>query len=137
MFRFDRKLALGLWQGFKMNKKFSKATIINKALEWTSDGSLLPAQHIITLHYQNRSQPFCPATLIICVKPIKKQIKFWRARIISHDFEAFPKGTRHLIAADFYHQIYCNKRIDPLPTMTITKDAKFLDEHHRNYEIHP
>lgn len=112
-----------------MNKKFSKATIINKALEWTSDGSLLPAQHIITFHYQNRSQSFCLATLIICAKPIKKQIRFWRAKIISHDFEAFPKGTRHLIATDFYHQIYCSKRIDPLPTMTITKDAKFLDEH--------
>ena len=37
-----------------MNKKFVDTIIINKALEWVSDGCLLPAQHNISLHYQNR-----------------------------------------------------------------------------------
>ena len=48
---FGRKVALGLIQGFKMNKKYADAIIISKAPVWVSNGSLLPAQHNISLHY--------------------------------------------------------------------------------------
>ena len=115
-----------------MNKKFVNAIIISKTLEWIFYGSLLPAQHNISLHYQNRrstllSYPFDHTDP--CPKPIKNQIKYWRATIISSDFEAFPKSMGYLIAADSFHQIFCNKKIDHLPIKSITKDIKLLDEH--------
>ena len=46
-----------------MNKKFVDTIIINKALEWVSDGCLLPVQHNISLHYQN-SRPTLLSTFL-------------------------------------------------------------------------
>ena len=92
-----------------MNKKFVDAIIISKALEWISDGSFLPAQHYISLHYQNMRPILfsCPLEQPdICVEPLIKQIKHWRARIISRDFEAYPKNMGYLIVVDFLHQIF-------------------------------
>ncbi|RVW24695.1 Enzymatic polyprotein [Vitis vinifera] len=131
-FKFGRKIALGLTQGFKMNKKFADAIIISKAPEWVSSGKLIPAQHIVSLHYQNRRPTRLSYPLLfsdICVEPIIKQIKHWRARTICRDFEAFPGNMGHLIAADSCHQIFCGKKLDPLPALTITEDIKLLDEH--------
>ena len=88
---FGRKLVLSLMQGFKMNKKSTEAIIISKAPEWISNGCLLPAQLNISLHYQNRRPTLLSCLLDhtdLCVEPIKNQIKYWRARIISYDFEA-------------------------------------------------
>ena len=88
---FGRKLVLSLMQGFKMNKKSAEAIIISKAPEWISNGCLLPAQHNISLHYQNRRPTLLSCLLDhtdLCAEPIKNQIKYWRARIISYDFEA-------------------------------------------------
>ena len=53
-------MALGLAQGFKMNKKFTDAIIISKAPEWVSNGSLLATQHIVSFHYQNRRPTILP-----------------------------------------------------------------------------
>ena len=39
----------------------------------------------------------------------------------------------HLIAADSCHQIFCGKKLDPLPAMTITEDIKLLNEHRKDY----
>ena len=64
-----------------MNKKFVDAIIISKALEWISDGSFLPAQHYISLHYQNMRPILlsCPLEQPdICVEPLIKKIKHWR-----------------------------------------------------------
>ena len=76
--QFGRKIALCLTQGFKINKKFADAIIINKTPEWISNGSLILAQYIVSFHYQNRiptwlSYPlqFCD----ICVEPIINQVK--------------------------------------------------------------
>ena len=119
-----------------MNKKFANAIIINKAPEWISNGSLLTAQHYISLHYQNKRPTILPCPLEqpdICAKPLIKQIKHWRARIISRDFEAYPKNMGYLIAANSLHQIFCSKRIDPLPTKSTTKDIQLLMEHRSDY----
>ena len=62
-----------------------------------------------------------------------KQIKHWRAKIISRDFEAYPKNMGYLIAADSLHQIFCSKRIDHLPTKSITNDMQLLMEHSTDY----
>ncbi|RVW24955.1 Enzymatic polyprotein [Vitis vinifera] len=51
---FGRKVNLSLTQGFKLNKKFADAIFISKAPEWISRGKILPAQHYVNLHYQNR-----------------------------------------------------------------------------------
>ena len=131
-------MALGLIQGFKMNKKFVDAIIISKAPEWVSDGSLLPTQHNISFHYQNRRPTLlsCPLEFVdICVEPLINQIKHWRARIISKDFEAYLKNMGYLIAADFFHQIFYNNRIDPLPTKSATEYVKLLEEHRRDYVL--
>ena len=49
--KFGRKITLGLTHGFKTNKKFTDAIIISKTPEWISNGNLLPAQYIVSLHY--------------------------------------------------------------------------------------
>lgn len=69
----------------------------------------------------------------LCEEPIKNQIKFWRTRIISRDFEPFPKNWGHLIVVDDYQQIFCNKKIDPLLFKTITEETNLLDEYRREY----
>ena len=134
--KFGRKIALGLTHGFKMNKKFVDAIIISKTPEWISNGNLLPAQYIVSLHYQNRRPTLlsCPLQFIdICVEPLTNQIKHWRARIISRDFEAYPKNMGYLIATDPIHQIFCSKRMDPLPTKSVIENVKLLDEHRKDY----
>ena len=118
-------------QGFKMNKKFVDAIIISEASEWISDGSLLPAQHYISLYYQNRrpnllSYPFEQPD--ICVEPLINRMKNWRARIISRDFEAYPKNMGYLIVADPFHKIFCSKRIDHLPTKSDIEEIQLLME---------
>ena len=136
---FERKINLGLIQGFKMNKKFADTIIINKALEWISNSSLLLAQHYVPLHYQNMRPTLlsCPLEQPnICVEPLINQIKHWKARIISRDFEAYPKNMGYLISADSLHQIFCSKRIDPLPSKSIVEDTQLLMEH-RSYYILP
>ncbi|XP_034679184.1 uncharacterized protein LOC117909308 isoform X1 [Vitis riparia] len=136
--QFGRKIALGLTQGFKMNKKFVDAFIISKAPEWVSCGRLIPAQHIIYLHYHNRRPTRLSFSLQfsdICVEPIIKQINHWRAKIISRDFEAYPKNMGYLIAAYSCHQIFCSKKLDPLPTKSITGEVKLLEEHRKDYTL--
>ena len=133
---FGRKINLGLIQGFKMNKKFADVIIISKALEWISNSSLLLAQHYLSLHHQNMRPTLlsCPLEQPnICVEPLIKQIKHWRARIISRDFEAYPKNMGYFISEDSLHQIFCSKRIDPLPSKSITEDTQLLMEHRSNY----
>ena len=103
-----------------MNKKFADAFIISKAPEWVSCGRLILAQHIVSLHYQNRRPTWLSFPLQffdICVEPIIKQINHWRAKIISRDFEAYPKNMGYLIAAYSCHQIFCSKKLDPLPSL--------------------
>ena len=120
-----------------MNKKFVDAIIISKALEWVSNGNLTPAQHIVSLHYQNRrlTRLSYPLQFFdICVEPIFNQIKHSRARIISRDFKAYPKNMDYLIVADHFHQI-CSKKMDLLPTKSITKDIKLLEEHRKDYTL--
>ena len=127
---------MGLIQGFKMNKKFVDAIIISKAPKWISDGSLLPAQHYISLHYQNRRPTLLSYPLEqsdIYAEPLIKQIKHWRARIISRDFLAYPKNMGYIIAINSLHKIFCSKRIDPLPTKSTTKDMQLLMEHRSDY----
>ena len=114
--QFGIKIALGLTQGFKMNKKFADAIIISKAPEWVSSGKLVPAQHIVSLYYQNRRPTQLSYPLLfsnICAEPITKQIKHWRARIISRDFEAFPRNMGYLITVDSCHQIFLWQEIGP------------------------
>ena len=135
MTNFGRKLAFKLVQGFKLSKNFADVIIINKAPVWISDGCLLPAQHNISLHYYNR-RPTLLSWLLdhidFCVEPIKNQIMYWKARIISYDFEAYPKNMGYLIATDSFHQIFYNKKIDPVLTKSITEDIKLLDEYRRD-----
>ncbi|RVW24587.1 Enzymatic polyprotein [Vitis vinifera] len=103
---FGRKVNLSLTQGFKLNKKFDDAIFISKAPEWISRGNVIPAQHYVNIHYQNRRPTLRSSPLVqsdICGEPIIKQIKHWRARVISRDFEAYPKNMGHLIAADSLH----------------------------------
>lgn len=122
---FGRRVALGLIQGFKMNKKFANTIIISKAPDWISDGSLLPTQYYISFHYQNKKPTLLSYPLEqpdIYVEPLIKQIKRWRARIISRDFEAYLKNSGYLIVVDSFHKIFYSKRIDPLPTKSVTKD---------------
>ena len=119
-----------------MNKKFVDTIIIDKAPEWVSDGSFLPIQHNISFYYQNRRPTLlsCPLEHSdICVEPLINQIRYWRARIINRDFEAFPKNMGYLIAAYPFHQIFCSKRIDPLPTKSVTEDVKLLEKHRKDY----
>ena len=135
---FGRKIALGLTQGFKMNKKFVDAIIINKATEWVSIGSLIPAQHIVSFHYQNKRPTWLSYPLQfsdICVEPIINQIKHWRARIISKDFEAYLKNMGYLIAANPFHQILYSKKLVPLPTKSIIADIKLLEKHPKDYTL--
>ena len=108
-----------------MNKKFADTIIISKAPEWILDGSLLPTQHYISFYYQNKRPTLLSNPLEqsdICAEPLIKQIKHWRARIISTDFEAYPKNMSYLIVVDSSHQIFCSKRIDPLLTKPATED---------------
>ena len=116
----------------KINKNFAEAIIISKAPEWVPNGKLIPTQHIVSLHYQNRRPTQLSYPLLfsdICGEPIIKQIKHWRARIICKDFEAFPRNMGHLIAADSCHQIFCGKKLNHLPTISITEDIKLLEDH--------
>ena len=79
---FGRKVALGLIQGFKMNKKFVDAIIISKTPKWISDDSLLPAQHYISFYYHNRRPTLlsCPLEQPdICAESLINQIKHWKA----------------------------------------------------------
>ena len=122
----------------KMNKKFADAIIISKAPEWGSSSKLVPAQHIVSLHYQNRRPTQLSYPLLfsdICAEPIIKQIKQLRARIISRDFEAFPRNMGYLIVANSCHQIFCGKRLDPLLTKSFTSDEKILEEHRKDYYL--
>ena len=87
---FGRKMALWFVQGFKSNKKFTDVLIISKAPEWVSVGSLLPTQHNVYFHYQNRRPTLlsCPLEFTdICVEPLINKIRHWRARIISKDLK--------------------------------------------------
>ena len=121
-----------------MNKKFVDAIIINKATEWVSIGSLIPAQHIVSFHYQNKRPTRLSYPLQfsdICVEPIINQIKHWRARIISRDFEAYLKNMGYLIAADPFHQILYSKKLVPLPTKSIIADIKLLEKHPKDYTL--
>ena len=133
---FGRKVNLSLTQGFKLNKKFADAIFISKAPEWISRGNVIPAQHYVNIHYQNRRPTLLSSPLVqsdICGEPIIKQIKHWRARVISRDFEAYPKNMGHLIAADSLHQIFCSKKIDPLPFKSTIQDTQLLMDHRSEY----
>ncbi|RVW13217.1 Enzymatic polyprotein [Vitis vinifera] len=99
-------------------------------------GKILPAQHYVNLHYQNRRPTLLSSPLVqtdICAEPIIKQIKHWKARVISRDFEAYPKNMGHLIAADFLHQIFCSKKIDHLPFKSTIQDTQLLMDHRSEY----
>ena len=75
---FGRKINLSLTQGFKLKKKFADAIFFSKAPEWTSNGNVLPNQHYVNLHYQNRRPTLLFTPLLqneICAEPIIKQIK--------------------------------------------------------------
>ena len=133
---FGRKVNLSLTQGFKLNKKFADAIFISKAPEWISRGNVIPAQHYVNIHYQNRRPTLLSSPLVqsdICGEPIIKQIKHWRARVISRDFEAYPNNMGHLIAADSLHQIFCSKKIDPLPFKSTIQDTQLLMDHRSEY----
>ena len=133
---FGRKINLSLTQGFKLNKKFADAIFFSKAPEWISNGNVLPAQHYVNLHYQNRKPTLLFNPLLkneICAEPIIKQIKHWRARVISRDFEAYPKNMGYVIAADSRHQIFCSKKIDPLPFKSTIQDTQLLMDHRSEY----
>ena len=133
---FGRKVNLSLTQGFKLNKKFADAIFISKAPEWISRGNVIPAQHYVNIHYQNRRPTLLSSPLVqtdICAEPIIKQIKHLRARVISRDFEAYPKNMGHLIAADSLHQIFCSKKIDPLPFKSTIQDTQLLMDHRSEY----
>ena len=133
---FGRKVNLSLTQGFKLNKKFTDAIFISKAPEWISRGNVIPAQHYVNIHYQNRRPTLLSSPLVqsdICGEPIIKQIKHWRARVISRDFEAYPNNMGHLIAADSLHQIFCSKKIDPLPFKSTIQDTQLLMDHRSEY----
>ena len=41
----------------------------------------------------------------------------------------------YLIVADHFYQIFCNKKIDHLPTKSATEDVKLLEEHRKDYVI--
>ena len=130
---FGRKVNLSLTQGFKLNKKFVDAIFISKAPEWISKGNILPAQHY---DYQNRRPTLLSSPLVqtdICAEPIIKQIKHWRARVISRDFEAYPKNMRYLIAADSRHLIFCSKKLGPLPFKSTIQDTQLLMDHRSEY----
>ncbi|KAL6340409.1 hypothetical protein AAG906_006065 [Vitis piasezkii] len=121
--QFGRKINLGLTQGFKMNKKFmpsSSAKLLRHC--FSSLSNRRPTQLSYPLLFSN-----------ICGEPIIKQIKHWRARIICKDFEAFPRNMGHLIAADSCHQIFCSKKLPPLPTKPITEDIKLLENYRKDY----
>ncbi|RVW66292.1 Enzymatic polyprotein [Vitis vinifera] len=108
----------------------------NKAPEWISRGKVLPAQHYVNLHYQNRRPTLLSSPLVqtdICAEPIIKQIKHWRVRVISRDFEAYPKNMGHLIAVDSLHQIFCSKKIDPLPFKSNIQDTQLLMDYRSEY----
>ena len=133
---FGRKINLSLTQGFKLNKKFADAIFISKAPEWISRGKVLPVQHYVNLHNQNRRPTLLTSPLVqtdICAEPIIKQIKHWRARVISRDFEAYQKKMGHLIAADSLHQIFCSKKIDPLPFKSNIQDTQLLMDYRSEY----
>ncbi|KAL6316353.1 hypothetical protein AAG906_017990 [Vitis piasezkii] len=119
---FGRKINLSLTQGFNS--------------EWISNGKVLPAQHYVNIHYQNRKPTLLFTPLLqneICAEPILKQIKHWRARVISRDFEAYPKNMGYLIAADSRHQIFCSKKIDPIPFKSTIQDTQLLMDHRSDY----
>ena len=121
-----------------MNKKFVDTIIISKALEWVSCGRLIPAQHIVSLHYQNRRLTWLSFPLqffYICVEPIIKQINHWKAIIISRDFEVYPKNMGYLIVADSCHRIFYSKKLDHLLTKSITGEVKLLEEHRKDYTL--
>ncbi|KAL6333631.1 hypothetical protein AAG906_028816 [Vitis piasezkii] len=100
---FGRKVNLSLTQGFKLNKKFADAIFISKAPEWISRGNILPAQHYVNLYYQNRRPTLHP--------------------VLSSNRYFLPKNMGHLIAADSLHQIFCSKKIDPLPFKSTIQDT--------------
>ncbi|WJZ91210.1 hypothetical protein VitviT2T_010306 [Vitis vinifera] len=133
---FGRKINLSLTQGFKLKKKFAEAIFFSKAPEWTSNGNVLPAQHYINLHFKNRRPTLLSTPLLqneICAEPIIKQIKHWRARVISRDFEAYPKNMRHLIAADSRHQIFCSKKIDTISFKSTIQNTQLLMDYRSDY----
>ena len=108
---FGRKVNLSLTQGFKLNKKFVDAIFISKAPEWISKGNILPAQHY---DYQNRRPTLLSSPLVqtdICAEPIIKQIKHWRARVISRDFEAYPKNMGRSLLRIPYIRYFAVKRL--------------------------
>ena len=41
----------------------------------------------------------------------------------------------YLIVADPFHQIFCSKKLDPLPTKSVTEDIKLLEEHRKDYTL--
>ena len=41
----------------------------------------------------------------------------------------------YLIAADPFHQIFCSKKLDPLPTKFVTEDVKVLEKHCKDYTL--
>ena len=133
---FGSKINLSLTQGFKLKKKFAEAIFFSKAPEWTSNGNVLPAQHYVNLHFQNRRPTLLFTPLLqneICAEPIIKQIKHWRARVISRDFEAYPKNMRHLIAADSRHQIFCSKKIDSISFKSTIQNTQLLMDYRSDY----
>ncbi|RVW73467.1 hypothetical protein CK203_057925 [Vitis vinifera] len=94
----------------------------------------------INLDFKEEVITLTPETLLeyglvyqlICSDPSQH----WRARVISRDFEAYPKNMRHLIAADSRHQIFCSKKIDSISFKSTIQNTQLLMDYRSDYISH-
>ena len=112
---FGRKLAVCVLNVFIRDFKSVELIIESKPLEWSNDGGVYLAQHLILLKAnQRKHQLFGTESPWPCTKfSLKKQIKHWRSRMISRnlDYEIYSFSNYNIITEDNIQKIISSNNL--------------------------
>ena len=118
---FGIKLAICVLNAFIRDFKLVELIIENKPSEWSNDGGVYPAQHLILFKANQRKYQLFgteipwPYTKF----SIKKQIRHWRSRMIARnlDFEIYSSSNYYLIVEDNIQKIIFTNNFPEVPLL--------------------
>nr|CAN70247.1 hypothetical protein VITISV_021083 [Vitis vinifera] len=137
--KFGRKLAICVLNAFINDFKSVELIIESKPPEWSNDGGVYPAQHLILLKAnQRKHQLFGTEDPWPCTKSsLKKQIRHWRSRIIARDLdsEIYSSSNYNLITEDNIQKIISANNFHEVPLLFQTQFTYLVDKYKKEYVL--
>ena len=136
---FGRKLAVCVLNAFICDFKYVELIIESKPPEWSNDGGVYLAQHLILLKVNHRKhQLFGTEILWPCTKvSLKKQIRHWRSRMIARnlDCEIYSSSNYNIIVKDNIQKIISVTDFPKVSLLLQTQFTYLIDKYKKEYAI--